>query len=368
MQKKILYRSKNDGTDIRIGKECKSLVAAGHQVLFVGWDRGGAGFAEDVEPLPGVEKRILRQEGGYESARVLLVFWRYLLFAWRQVRQFRPDYIQAVNEDGVIVALLCKLGLKTRVVADIFDSMAFRYADKNFLLRSAVRFFSKLAWRSAYRIIVTDDERASKFESYRDKLIVLPNYPSAPGFSPLEIKQRINRSDQLQVYFGGTLNSARGLHLLEALVKSPLKVKVICAGWVYDEVAQRFVDLEDVEFRGVLSAEESLRVAAESDAIFAFYEPSNLNNIMASPNKVYDALIVGTPLLMNSEAQISKWVVERQLGFSSPYADVDGILSMAESLLLWNQQRSSHAQRLLSLSAEGYSWPAVENRLTDIFR
>ena len=36
---RVLYLSRNDGTDMRVSKMCNSLARLGHEVYFVGWDR-----------------------------------------------------------------------------------------------------------------------------------------------------------------------------------------------------------------------------------------------------------------------------------------------------------------------------------------
>ena len=44
----------------------------------------------------------------------------------------------------------------------------------------------------------------------------------------------------------------------------------MCAGWIYDDVARRFISLDRVDYRGVVDASTSLRYASQSNAIFAF--------------------------------------------------------------------------------------------------
>ena len=216
-KKKILYLSKNDGTDIRIGKECKTLVDAGYEVCFLGWNRNPESPGDKKRDLlPGVKMKVWERAAGYESVSLLWAFLSYIVFVWKEVRAFSPDYIHAVNEDGGMVAWVCSLGKRTKVVTDVFDSLAFRYADSFIVLKYLVYFFSRITWKISYRIIVTDDERSKRFQAYKHKLVILPNYPSEPHFSPLDIKkQSLASSEGLTIYFGGTLNSSRGLDLLE---------------------------------------------------------------------------------------------------------------------------------------------------------
>ena len=66
---KVLYASRNDGTDTRISKECNSLLAAGYQVVFVGWDRNPGVVKSN--PMPDVDKEVMVGEGRVLIQRVL---------------------------------------------------------------------------------------------------------------------------------------------------------------------------------------------------------------------------------------------------------------------------------------------------------
>ena len=95
---------------------------------------------------------------------------------------------------------------------------------------------------------------------------------------------------------------------LEAIEMLP-NVSIVSAGWPYDDFAsQVFVPHPRVEFHGIVTARESLELAAGCDAIFAYYEPANAYMVNTSPNKVYDAMAVGRPVLINREVRLAGWV------------------------------------------------------------
>ena len=59
--------------------------------------------------------------------------------------------------------------------------------------------------------------------------------------------------------------------------------------------------------------------------------------------------------------------VGKNVGLSSPYGDKKAFLELIDDLREWNFKRLENASRLFRLSSEGYSWSAIENRLTQIY-
>jgi glycosyltransferase involved in cell wall biosynthesis len=217
----------------------------------------------------------------------------------------------------------------------------------------------------ADRLIATDIARYERFGSFKEKCIVVENYPEDPG----EDLANTPLGGPIRIYAGGSMSVRRGLEQLIDVVETTPNVEIISAGWLYDNYATNvFAKHPKVSFHGIVKANESLRLAAQCDAIFAFYEPNSVNNRQASPNKVYDAMSIGRPIIINEEAAVSKWVVENNLGFRLPYTDIDGLRRIVESMEEQRRFLPEFAQDKRQLFNEGYSWEKVEPRLYELYR
>ena len=95
--------------------------------------------------------------------------------------------------------------------------------------------------------------------------------------------------------------------------KRDLKVRV--AGWVTDEETSQFVMMKNVEFQGVVTQEDAATLASSCDYILSVYEPCNENNVNASPNKIYDAFQVRTPVITNEEIVVAPFVRDNNIGY-----------------------------------------------------
>jgi hypothetical protein len=110
-------------------------------------------------------------------------------------------------------------------------------------------------------------------------------------------------------------------------------VQVVSAGWPYDDFAsQVFIRHPRVEYHGIVTARRALELAASCDAVFCYYAPINVYMVNASPNKVYDAMAVGRPVLINREVRLAEWVEQAGVGYTCAYADVACLRSVIAQL------------------------------------
>lgn len=354
--KKVLYVTRNDGTDTRMSKECNSLSARGYSVTFLGWDRSPHG--QKSNPIPDIEKCILTYASGFRSANLLLSVWRYYFFLIRAVIRIKPDIVHVVNEDLAVMLIPFKPFLRFRMVCDIYDSFKLRYDGKNSVVRGLANLLCKCAWKFSDAILVTDKERRAKLQLDENKTWVVANYPVDPDhLTDIKLEKS---GERIYLYVAGTLYSQRGLENIIAILNELEDVYVICAGWIYDDMAKKFIEHSKVEFLGVLTPEESLGYAAACDAIIALYEPVNNNMLLASPNKIYDAMCVGRPVVINSETSISEWVVAQGVGYSCDYSDIDVLKKIIVEIASKKQSGDTQWRHIRDVFEKGFSWSVAE--------
>lgn len=351
----------NDGSDVRIAKTCATLVKLGHDVHFVGWNR-----RPDVNKstdLPGTTRHVVDHAvpnlGSTWSGQ--LAFTRHAI---KTLRQLRPDAVHAVNEDNILRIGWLKGWAFQKLTCDVFDSHIDRQSHRLWPVRSAVFGLVQATRWWCDQLIATDDVRFETFGWARRKTIVIGNYPTDPG--PDLAFQFPTGSPK--VFVSGTLARDRGVEQLLNAAKQVPGFRIIAAGWAADDYSAN-VFLKDpiVDFLGHITPQQSLEVAASCDALLAMYAPTCRNHILASPNKIYDALSVGRPVIVNSEARVSNWVDAHKVGHSNPYYDEAPLAEFLNSLIARRATLNEYATRARELFLQGYSWEAMESRLADIY-
>lgn len=347
-----------DGTDVRVHKLCRSMIRLGHEVHFIGWDRRPRAKKTLALDETRLHILVLETRHGKFSAGG---FRRFLGFIYAAVRRIDPQVLWVVNEDLAAFLLPLRAMGRRGLVLDIFDALADRHSHRSAGLRLGIRGVSRLARARADVLVATDEARGARMRQYRDKLVVIANYPEDPG----EALARTLPTGPIQIWAGGSLNRIRGLEQLLAAIEGLHSVRIHSAGWSYDSCAEAFLKHPSVEFHGILTPKDSLAAAARCDAVFAYYQPVSVNYRMASPNKVYDALSIGRPTIINSEVGIARFVADNDVGFVCPYDDIEALRRIIAGLGEQRQRLPMFAERARALFRERYTWAAMEPRIRD---
>lgn len=239
-------------------------------------------------------------------------------------------------------------------VLDIFDSIFLLWSKSG----SKWSFIKRIVYAPVNKILVTDENRKQLMPQFtHHKIIVLENFP----LKNEQVLKKKNNNEQVTIFFNGCMSVNRGLALLENLVKHGEPVKVIMAGWIIDKETEKLLQYQNVDFRGVVTQDVSLQIAAnEADYILCMYAPINENNINASPNKIYDSIQTKTPVIINDEVKISDFVKKYHIGLVLPsyhYANTE--------VLIKDLMFRKHTFLFDNSLFEQFVWESIEHKLLE---
>lgn len=357
---KIAIIHANDGSDVRVGKTCRSLCALGHDVHFLGWDRRPEAVKQ--VNLGAARRHVLVHRTPYGKA-TLTGNLTFVAWCAKHLSALRPAAVCAVNEDTALFVLPFKGTLYRHLVCDVFDALEDRHSDKPAVHRCILRAISTASRIAANRLIATDAARFERFGRFRRKTTIIENFPEDPG----PALSRIEPEGTIKIWAGGTLTERRGLKQLLAAVAVLPDTAIVAAGWPYDAFSEQFVSHPRVDFKGIVTAETALALAASCDAVFCYYDPASLNNRFASPNKVYDAMAIGRPVIINTEVELAGWVVDQRVGFAAPYDDVGALATILGGLKVRRSALPEFARHSRSVFDRGYSWQRMHERLAKLY-
>ena len=353
---KICIVHQNDGSDVRVGKVCRTLSKQ-HDVFFLGWDRDGT--ADSID-LGNAIAMIFRKTGSYG---VSSIGTRIQFIIWVLVRIFslRPATVIAVNEELAFPLLVLKPFLGFKLIIDIHDPLADRV--RKGLFHWIFRFVQSIARYGVNLLLVTDENRFQGLDDvYKRKAKIIPNFPNKPNFDVFK-KYKTEKDNELRVAYIGSLNDSRGANILRAAVAKVGGIRIELAGWYTDSSARQLGEESYAHYNGILGMQDSLRLIASCDLVFCFYTPEIKNNINASPNKIYEAICMGKRCIINSETKIASWVVTNNFGYACAYYDVDalsGILKFAKDNI--SAHRTPN-EMFLEYAEKRYYWEIYEHVL-----
>ena len=339
LKKIILYISTNDGSDMRINKEIKTLSKYA-DVYFLGVGK----YCDKNYASVYCKDFFLIQNKRNSLKAISTQIVKFLHLS----RKYKFDSYHIINEQLMI--FFYPFLFSKYVVLDIFDSFFMKInAPKN-----KFKFIKKMVYAPMNYLFVTDENRKELMPDFiQNKLGVLENYPNQ--YNGLTKKNTKN----LTIFYNGSMSNSRGTEILIKLTEKFKDVKVIMAGWLADEATVAFSKSSFVDFRGTITQIEATKIAAiESDYIMCCYEPSNQNNINASPNKIYDAIQAKTPVIINSEIIVSEFVKTNKIGLV-----IDDFYGFSVDIIYKDLIENRNKFIFSESQAIKYSWESVELKL-----
>lgn len=274
----------------------------------------------------------------------------------------KPAIIHASDLEGIFgVKLYYILGGRSYIIYNIYDNYSLRYKVPKWMKNILNKIESGFG-KCSDVVIVPDQTRLKLLLPWvPNQSVIIPNSTKDPGYKPLKINSKI------KIFASGWLVEQRGYKILGELIKKNDKVELLICGEGTKNIKDYINTLPRTTFYGYLPQEEALKIGSNCDLIFAYYDPSFEINIYASPNKVYDALALGRPVVINEETEISKWVKINKVGYCLPYDNVDSLNQLINTIINDPTDAYRISINARKLYEKLYDWNVVKQEIIKIF-
>ncbi|MDH5505848.1 MAG: glycosyltransferase [Anaerolineae bacterium] len=367
----LFCRSNPIAPDPRVEKQARALAAAGYPVTLLGWDRGAA--------LPPYEKRgsldlfrlaIPSAYGRGPRNLLPLLRWQLALFRWLARHRRNYALIHACDFDTILPALLAARLWRKQVIYDIFDFYADHVRGLPAWLRRFVRAVDYRAIARADAIILPDESRTRQIAgSSPPRTVIIVNSPEDHA-GALPAQPDPAPAAQLRLAYVGLLLRERGLlTLLDVLSHHP-EWHLDLAGFGGDQTAilARAHGLPNVSWHGRVSYSRAIQLNAQADVLLALYDPAVPNHRYASPNKIFEAMMLAKPVIVAQDSNIDALIEEQVCGIVVPYGSAASLAAalqrLAEDPSLISRLGANARQAYLAY----YSWDLMQARLLALYR
>ena len=365
----VICRSNPVAPDPRVEKTARALTKAGFAVTILAWDRTGEPFEQP--DLPGIAFERLQITGQYGSGMQNLkplLRWQQALLRW--LWKHRRDYtaIHACDFDTVLPAMLMKWFASKVVVYDIFDFYTDHVRLRSRWIRGALRWVDHQIIRTADAIILVDEIRRSQLEGTHPKrLEIIYNTPE-DQVSTLPVEDH-GSEISLRIAYIGMIQEDRGIqHLISLLPRHP-GWHVDLAGFGGDEdiILQEVHSHANLTWHNRIPYQTAIELSARSDVLLATYDPAVPNNRLASPNKVFEAMMLSKPVIVAEGTGIDILVRTNKTGIVVPFGNLakleEGLVQLSQDRLL-REALGSNGRRLYEMR---YSWKQMQARLSTLY-
>jgi len=301
------------------------LKEAGFSPTVIVWNRLKKKVENRFNNMPVIYFNLPVQSSHF--IRMFISYFRWWLFVLKELLlSSPPDYVHVQGFFNAPPAILAaKIKGELKVVYDLIDYAADSF-DWRSLTRRLVSYLENLYISVSEGVVVVDRDKQDLSKMNIKRLVEIPNFPEDRYE---ELTKKFKKSpNKFIIYYGGIIMETRGLYQVSKAIENLNDVEFIIAGPTENKDISEYkiINKENVNYIGVISKEESLKWTFKAHLIPIFYDPKIEINRKACPAKLYDAMMCGTPVLINKEASKAANIVrEEKCGLVVPYNDIKKI-------------------------------------------
>lgn len=370
--KKILHiaygHNKNDTRIVQ--KECTSLAYNGYEVYYTTFDRE-ADIEKSAKLVKYVPLKVVNK-----SVLVNYIVDRDLLRAYSVIiDQVHPKVVH-IHEYGIsfLVCFIKKKYRNIKVIYDAHEDNAGTDYERDTLKYGKViakllmllrRHKEKQACKHADVVITATSHIKELLQKYNSKIEVICNYPIIRARN--ELRKQMRRG----VCYVGGLEPERGITTLIS-ISDRINENIYLAGPIKqtykDELENRYSDTYNRKwfYKGILSRQEVSVLYAESSVGVCLFKKT-VNNYMAEPNKIYEYMEAGIPIIISKFPLWVKVVEGARCGICVDEENPDEICEKINYLLTHPRVARQMGENGRKAVLERYNWNVEEKKLLQIY-
>jgi glycosyltransferase involved in cell wall biosynthesis len=367
--------------DTRVEKEARTLLGAGYRVTVVA-DADAAAGLPNVERRPGGEE-VLR----VPRRRLRLPGIRFVLHELRLARRLvalRPDVLHAHDSNALPAVAVAARRLKVPFVYDAHDLWLGRPRRE----RGRLAFALNQLWYAAIERLLVPRASAAMTVSppiarylerrYRlPEVVLVPNYPEPEAFPRVRELRALPGGDRIApgrpivLYLGG-LMAGRGLEqLIDALAMTQQPSLVLLGqGQLADVLRARAAAsgvADRVHILDPVPPGEVVAFAGSADLGVSPIVPSCLNYRWSLPNKLFQYMAAGIPVVASDFPQVREIVAGERAGVVADTSSPPSLASAIEAVLADREKASRMGERGRQAVAERLNWSVAAGRLLEVY-
>ena len=150
---------------------------------------------------------------------------------------------------------------------------------------------------------------------------------------------------------------------------------VICEVMNEDGTMARIDDLKkvsekmgNVSYIGSIHPDNVPLQTIESDAVLMALDPKNDNNRMSAPNKLFEAMSAGVPIITCKELLMGQFVENEEIGLTFEWGKWDRLKAAIMKLVYDKELHTKMGKRGRKLAEKTHNWDKCEERIESLYR
>ena len=367
-KKKIIISVTNDlSTDQRVKKVCGTLNAMNYDILLIGRKRPTS----------------LKLNRPYRTIRMKLIFNKGALFYVEfNIRLFillifsKVDIYHANDLDTLLANYLAAIIRKKPIVYDSHEYFTGVPEIQNKkLVKKVWLTIEQFIFPKLKHIITVNQSIAQLYkEEYNKDLQILRNVPNKFNTLKLKSKSELNIVEDKDIIItqGAGININRGIEeLVEAMqYLNNVHLFIIGDGDVIPQLKKRVLELKlenSVIFKGKMPYQEMMQYTQHAKLGITIDKDTNTNYKYSLPNKLFDFIHAGIPILASKIIEVHKIIKKYQIGLFINNHEPIHIANQIK-YALDNKELISEWKSNTTLATKELNWEIEENILKDLYK
>jgi 1,2-diacylglycerol 3-alpha-glucosyltransferase len=375
--------AKDMESDARVCQEAKSLFTHGYDVTVVAWDREGCHAKKGT--YEGIKVERISLTVPFTNPRLSLL--PYLLvfnaMAFLRIVSMNFDLVHCHDLDTLLGGLLAGKLRHKKVVYDaheIYPLMVEQHLPNLLVgILSALEFslIKKVDFLVAVNQIAYDYFRVGV---HQGNLSIVMNFKDLDAFKIsereiVELRKSLGIENRFIILYDGWLVPNNGLEeLFSAFGKLDGRVgdmvAVICGDGFAEEEYKREVKEKHIEtyvkFVGKIESRKIPVYVSACDIMYVVRRPEKEYNVLSTPNRLFEAIIAGKPVIASNFGNIRRIVEEGGFGLLVNPRNINELCSALLTLRNDKKAREKLGERAKSMSRT-FNWISMEKRLLSLY-
>ncbi len=370
MAKKVIVSVINDlATDQRVKKACGTLSEMGFKILLVGRQLRNS---PDMDSRPYKVKRmkLLFNKGPFFYLEYQIRLFFFLLF-------HKADILYSNDLDTLLSNYLIS---KIKKLSLIYDSHEYFTGVPELVSHPVKRGVWKKIEKSIFPhlkyVFTVSDSIAHLYESeYGILPQVIRNVPKTNHVNYALGRATLGLPEEKRIIIlqGSGINVQRGSEeLVEAMQFAPetMLLLIVGGGDVIEILKQKVSDLnleQKVIFKPRLHYEKLMQFTAAADLGVSLDKDTNINYRYSLPNKIFDYIHAGIPVLVSELVEIKKLVEKYEVGDIATSHDPQKIAEKITQMFNQPEQMKKWRENTLKARKE-LNWELESRAIQKVFR
>ena len=364
--------------DSRVLKECKSLSQEGYDVTVIAYWRKGLKYEEESD---GFKIYRLPLKTILWSNHPLIQCIKYFEFMVKSIiliNRIKPHICHGHDPNGLFVAYFAKIIWRVYLIYDSHELWGYTSHMKSYnrILYKIGGILEKRIMKTANAIITVNESIAEimKEKLTDHEIFIIRNIPENSEVNSKFSREYLQLPDaKFIIIYVGSIAKGRGIEKLIRIMEGldeRVGLAILGVEDIYMSHYKKILrnnNLNDrIKFSTLVKPDEVVNVCRFADIGIHPVENTCLNNYYCLPNKIFQYIHAGLPVLCSDFPEMRKIVKTYKVGKVFNIDNTEGIISLVNEMIDDVDKLSKYKHNSI-IASEKLNWSIEKQTLTGIY-